>query len=154
MKKTIIPMIMGALLGGAVVLPVVGADEDDRYSPVYAILRAAHEGDAALKALLQNGVNVNATNSDGETALMEAAESRRYTEAVRVLIANGANVNLADEDGETALMRAADEGTVEAVRLLLQAGANPAARDDDGETALDKALDEGNREVVNILRAK
>ena len=152
--KAIVPILIGALLGSAAVLPLVGADEDDRYSPVHTILRAAREGDATLKALLAKGVDINATDEDGETALMEAADSRRYTEALRVLIANGANVNQADEDGETALMRAADEGTVEAVRLLLQAGANPAARDEDGETALDKAIDEGNREVINLLRAQ
>ena len=152
--KAIVPILIGALLGSAAVLPLVGADEDDRYSPVHTILRAAREGDAALKALLAKGVDINATDEDGETALMEAADSRRYTGALRVLIANGANVNQADEDGETALMRAADEGTVEAVRLLLQAGANPAARVEDGESALDKAIDEGNREVINLLRAQ
>lgn len=151
--KAIVPMIIGALVGSATVLPIAGADEDDRYSPVHTILRAAREGDAALKSLLATGVNINATDEDGETALMEAADSRRGTEAVRVLIANGANVNLADEDGETALMRAADEGNSATVQLLLQAGANPNARDDDGETALDKAQDERHREVVDLLRA-
>lgn len=151
--KAIVPMIMVALVGGAAVLPIAGADEDDRYSPVHAILRAAREGDASLKSLLAKGVNINATDEDGETALMEAADSRRGTETVRVLIANGADVNLADEDGETALMRAADEGNKATVELLLQAGANPQARDEDGETALDKAQDERHREVVDILRA-
>lgn len=153
MRKSIIFTVIGALLTGAIVGPVAIADDDDSYNhPMRQVLRAARSGDAELKAVLSRGININATDDDGETALMEAADSRNAS-AVRVLINNGANVNAADEDGETALMIAADEGNVEAVRLLIEAGANLNARDEDGETALDKAYDEDNHTVVRILRA-
>lgn len=151
MKKTIYTALFAALLCGAIVTPQVTADEPYN-SPKRQVLRAARNGDTALKTLLSQGVDVNATDRDGETALMEAADSRN-AEAVRVLIANGANVNAADEDGETALMIAADEGNTEAVRLLIQAGANVNARDEEGESALDKALDERNHQAAELLRA-
>lgn len=149
MKTITYIAIIGALFGAMV--PQVKADEPYNH-PKKQVLRAARSGDAELKALLSKGVNINAIDNDGETALMEAADSRN-AEAVRVLIANGANVNAADEDGETALMIAADEGNVEAVRLLIEAGANLNARDEDGETALDKAIDERNHNVIELLRA-
>lgn len=151
MKKSIYTAVVVALLCGAIITPQVTADEGFNH-PKRQVLRAARGGDAELKALLNRGVNINATDEDGETALMEAADSRN-AETVRVLIANGANVNAADEDGETALMIAADEGNAEVVRLLIEAGANVNARDEDGETALDKAIDERNHQVAEQLRA-
>lgn len=147
MKTKLTAAIISAILATGI------ATADEPYNhPKNEVLRAARSGDAALKALLARGVNINATDDDGETALMDAADERR-ADTVRVLIANGANVNQADEDGETALMIAADEGRLETVRLLLEAGANVNARDDDGETALDKALDERHRAVADELRA-
>lgn len=151
MKKLLTGSIIGAVLAGGIVLPSVSADEPYNH-PQREILRAARSGDAALKAVLARGVSINATDDDGETALMEAADERR-ADTLRVLVANGADVNRADEDGETALMIAADEGNLEAVRILLDAGANINARDEDGETALDKAIDERHRDVADALRA-
>ena len=151
MKNIIQLTVFGALLSGGIVLPQANADEPYNH-PKKQVLHAARGGDAALKALLSQGVNINAADNDGETALMEAADGRNV-EVVRVLIANGANVNAADEDGETALMIAADDGTAETVRLLIEAGANVNARDEDGETALDKAIDERNHRAAELLRA-
>lgn len=151
MKKWITGTVLCCALGIACVLPSAYADEPYNH-PKRQVLRAAQSGDASLKSLLSQGVNINATDEDGETALMDVADDRNAT-ALQLLIANGANVNLADEDGETALMKAADEGRVQNVILLIQAGADVNAADDEGETALDKALDERNHEVVRILRA-
>ena len=137
MKKTIYTALFGALLCGAIVAPQVTADEPYN-SQQRQVLRAARSGDAALKSLLSQGVNINATDEDGETALMEAADGRNPE---------------VGRDGETALMIAADEGNTETVRLLIQAGANVNARDDEGESALDKALDERNHQVAELLRA-
>ena len=87
--KAIVPMIIGALVGSATVLPIAGADEDDRYSPVHTILRAAREGDAALKSLLATGVNINATDEDDWTPLMQAGQGG-HIETVKVLRKAGA----------------------------------------------------------------
>lgn len=151
MKKTLVSTLVLSVLVTGIILPAASADEPYNH-PKRQILRAARNGEDALKTLLNSGVNINATDEDGETALMDAADDRN-SEVLKLLIANGANVNLADEDGETALMKAADEGRSENVKLLIQAGANINAIDEDGETALDKAIDERNREVIHILQS-
>ena len=120
-------------------------------APQRVILRSAGDSAEALQKALAAGRNINSTNNNKETALMEAADDGRLT-AVRNLIAAGADVNLQDEDGETALMKAADEGYAEIVQLLINAGANVNLRDEDGETAMTKARKERQRRVIEILQ--
>ena len=92
MKKT--PFAMSLLLAAAIALPVAQADDDDYDEP--AISRAAEHASAAeVQRLIQNGANVNATNNDGETPLMEAAGNGRL-EIVNILIKAGANVIIPD----------------------------------------------------------
>lgn len=56
----------------------------------------------ALEFLLAQGVDVNAADAFGATALHTAAK-RGYVEVVRFLAAHGANLNAADRGGRTAL---------------------------------------------------
>jgi len=56
--------------------------------------------------LLLAGANVNATNRNGQTALMYLNENATI-EVVRDLLAAGANVNARDENGESPLIIAA-----------------------------------------------
>jgi len=71
-------------------------------------------------ALLSAGVDLNATDRDGATALIRAALDNR-PEAVELLVDLGADVNARAEggDGRTALMVAASLGHSEVVRILL-----------------------------------
>jgi len=126
--------------------------DDDYNSARQRVLRAAADSAASLQTVLAGGVNVNVTDNDGETALMEAADNGNL-HAVKNLIAAGANVNARDEDGETALMVAADEGNLAIIKVLIAAGADVNARDNEGETALYKATDERNRAAADAIRA-
>ena len=56
-----------------------------------------------VQRLVSSGVNVNAKDNDGKTALIEASESG-FTIIVKYLIENGANVNEKDRDGDSALI--------------------------------------------------
>ncbi len=134
-----------ALLLAAV--PAALADADDNQE---RILEAAKTSEARLASVISSGISVNTTDSDGVTALMEAAEDAT-PEVVRLLIKHGANVNMADEDGETALMMAAEDGRTEVVRILLEAGADANARDNDGKTALMMAEEEEHAETARVL---
>ena len=54
---------------------------------------------------LQDGVDINAQDDEGETALMKAIDATELDQ-VEWLLTNGADVNIRDESGETALDRA------------------------------------------------
>ena len=75
-----------------------------------------------IERLLGQGVDVNATDNFGMTALMYAADLGR-TDIAGLLIDNGADVNAVDNYGRTALMHAIDNGHTETAKLLKEKGA-------------------------------
>ena len=83
----------------------------------------AENGDVHQVALLlSRGVNVNARNEHGTTAVMRAARNG-HVEVVRTLLDHGADPNIARNDKFTALALAAFFGHTETVRLLIDHGA-------------------------------
>ena len=84
----------------------------------------------AVEALLQQGLEVNARNADGETPLFASYGGR----ATDVLLRHHADVHARDSRGRTALMRSYI-GT-EIMEALLDAGVDIDARDNYGKTAL------------------
>jgi ankyrin repeat protein len=107
----------------------------------------------ALRALLKQGADVNATEADGSTALLWASY-RDDVESAELLIRAGANVNLANDLGATPLWTASLNRSAAMVRILLQAGANPNAALLRGETPVMVAARSGNPDVVEQLLAK
>ncbi len=99
---------------------------------------------------LKAGMDVNAVDKEGSTALMIAAE-KGDIELARVLLQNGADVNARNRDGYTALMYAAYKGSAEVVELLLENNADVNARDKDGWTALRYAVLQGRNDIVKLL---
>ena len=105
----------------------------------------------ATRKLLNNGVNVNQENKEGNTPLYRAV-AFDHMEVVKLLLSKGADVNKAKKDGDTPLTIASYEGHTEIVKLLLAKGADINKVDKDGETALYVAS-EGNRfDIVEMLR--
>ncbi|MCR5221022.1 MAG: ankyrin repeat domain-containing protein [bacterium] len=118
--------------------PNAKADPDGR-GEMSALMRAAkHNNIPGIRALLKAGADVNAHNSEGETALMLALAWTADTNlpVIQALLAAGADVNAHTQDGWTALMAASMDGRENVVQALLSAGADPKAQRSDGDTAL------------------
>jgi len=108
---------------------------------------------AALRSLIQQGVDVNATAADGATALHWAAELEDL-ESAGALIAKGANANAANVHGATPLFLACMNGSAALVDLLLKAGAEPNSVSPEGETALMTAARSGKKDALKLLLAR
>ena len=61
------------------------------------------------KMLADHGASLDIQDSNGQTALIYAADSQ-FTEGVQILLTSGASVDVQDNKGQTALIRAADRG--------------------------------------------
>jgi len=114
---------------------------------------AVKEGNATtVRALLKQGVDVNAPEADGTTALHWAAR-RDDAAIVGLLLDARANANAKNRYGMTPLMLAATNGNVAAIERLLKAGADAKAARPNGETVLMTAARTGNAAAVKILLA-
>ncbi|TFK26020.1 ankyrin [Coprinopsis marcescibilis] len=97
-------------------------------------------------------MDVNASNKNGETALI-CMSQWGFGKVVRALVdLKDIQVNLADRTGRTALMVASIEGVTEIVRMLvLRQDIDVNAVDMEGRTALAEASRNGRTEIVKIL---
>jgi uncharacterized protein len=105
---------------------------------------------AAIRALLQQRVDVNTPQIDGMTALHWAA-FKDDLETGELLVRAGANVKAANRYGVTPLSLACVNGNGEMVELLLKAGADPNTALPGGETALMTAARTGSLAPVKSL---
>ena len=104
----------------------------------------------AVRALLAQRVDVNATEADGSTALHWAAQ-RNDLALVDLLLNARANVKAATRYGITPLYFAALNGNAAMVERLLNAGADPNTPSHEGQPALMTAALNGNPEAVRLL---
>lgn len=88
-----------------------------------------------LQEILQSGIDINAKDNYGWTALMRAA-SKNAVETSRILIDAGADINAIDNCGWTALMDAVDTKSVDIVKQLIDAGAELEIKNNEGKTAI------------------
>src|SRR5262249_44317977 len=135
------------LLALALAAPVIAAERA-------ALADAAERRDqAAIRALLQTGVDVNAAQVDGTTALHWAAYNDD-AETVALLLRAKANVNAVNRYGVPALALACTNGNAAIVKLLLETGADANTKMNGGETVLMLAARSGNVDVVKALLAR
>ena len=119
--------------------------------PEAVLADAAEQMDrAAVRALLQQRVDVNAPQIDGMTALHWAAYQDDL-ETGELLVRAGANVKAANRYGVTPLSLACTNGNGAMVELLLKAGADPNTALPGGETALMTAARTGSLAPVKSL---
>ena len=122
-------------------------------APLPLIDAAKNVDREAVRSLLKQGANVNATQADGATAL-HWASYRDDLESADLLIRSGANVNARNDLGATPLWAACQNGSESMVGRLLTAGANPNAALLLGETPVMVAARSGSPAVVELLAAQ
>ena len=123
-------------------------------APVDAELSiAAMKGDmATVRSLLEESVDVNASQGDGTTALHWAAH-RNDVDMARLVLEAGADVAAKTRLGEmTPLFMAAKSGNAAIVELLIEAGADAnSVNTEIGTTSLMLAAASGSVDAVNTL---
>ncbi len=140
-------LLVGIVLIGAVgYRRVVPAATPNRKVLAQSLLTAIRDGDhAAVRALLDQGANVNARNGLRDTALMQATLNSDRT-MMRLLLQRGADVHARGVYDVTALHRALHDPNK--VKLLLLHG----ARVDERAMVL-AAMSAGSRETLELLAA-
>ncbi|CAK9055335.1 unnamed protein product [Durusdinium trenchii] len=121
----------------------------ERAAWLNVLIMNAREAPTA-ELLLKLGSDPRATDNDGKTVLMLAAQ-RGHESVAKVLLENGAEIGAANKAGATALMYAAQGGHESLTKLLLEQKANAGAADKDGVTALQLAAFGGHELVAKLL---
>jgi len=117
-----------------------------------SFVECAKKGDIeATKLFLDEGMDINAMNERGQTALIRAAEYQR-TDVVTLLLGKGADVNIVGgRYARTALMEAAGAGNCVIIKQLAQKGADINTKDYESNTPLHFACMYGHIEAVRLL---
>ena len=144
-------MVAGYLVPGVIVATPADAQVLDTQLLDAQLLDAVKAGDqAAVRALIEDGADVNAGEADGTTPLHWAAYSSDLKIA-ELLVAAGAIPTIANRYGVQPLSIAAVGGNAALIELLLVAGADPNTVQGEGETALMTAVRTGKLEAVEVL---
>jgi ankyrin repeat protein len=106
-----------------------------------------------IQLLLDEGINVNLSNTDDATALHFSAEYG-HLEATKVLVERGAAINYTNKYGHTPLMVAAYYGKLEIVRYLTEIGADINIPSANNVTALHTAAGSGSVDIIKLLLDK
>ena len=136
-------LTLGVSAAGVVEAAIVGRDV-----PLVEAVKAADT--AAVRALLEEQVDVNVSEVDGTTALHWAAYQGELDMA-RLLLRAGANVDASNRYAVTPLVLACGRGDAPIVEALLSAGADANTTLPEGETVLMAAARSGNVDVLRLL---
>jgi len=118
------------------------------------LFRAASGGSVTLiSRLISQGVNINASNKDRETALHMAAARGHYS-ALIYLVNNGANINARTVKNWIPLHHAVRFRHANIANYLIQHGSPAGARTSDGMSAVDMARITGDPRMLSVLRAR
>jgi ankyrin repeat protein len=123
-------------------------DSMGRTSLMYTVIDDKKE----IYGLVTEGVDIDAQDNDGRTALHFAVQSYRV-DAITLLLQAGARVDLKDKFGNTPLCTAVNnsQGRGEIIRLLLKGGAEKNTKNLSGLSALDLARTIVNYDVVQFF---
>lgn len=106
------------------------------------------------KLLIEAGIDLNATNQEGLTALMCAVLDNNI-EFVQELLNSQANPNIKNHNGDDALILSARTACIDGIEIierLLAKGAYPSAQNREGMSALMISATSSYKEAINIVK--
>lgn len=130
-----------------------GGDIEENIRRITIHVASQAVNDFTIRVLLENGVDSNAQDKLGWTALHHVSlEARDHS--IRALLDHGADPDIQTKDnGRTAMHHAAGAGHLSSVKLIFEKGGNPKIRDKKGLTVSDYAAAEGKSEIVEYLQS-
>ncbi|HKY73205.1 MAG TPA: ankyrin repeat domain-containing protein [Nitrospira sp.] len=144
---------MGLATAGLLMFPWEGIRADEITDQALIVVAQIGKIDA-VKRLIDEGANIEATDQQGRTVL-EVATAFGQADVVKILLMAGANVNAGAGKPQTALHLAAASGKTAIVSALLNAGARVDVADQDGNEPLHIAVaNPTNGQIVkDLIRA-
>lgn len=112
---------------------------------------------ALLNKLLKKGLNINARDERGNTALALAtylANRDNNLERVQLLLEKNANPNISDVNNYTPMMYIASVGNTELAALFLKYGAKVDLKDSSGKSALDHVKKHNRAIFIPLLSSQ
>jgi ankyrin repeat protein len=123
---------------------------NDATQALIKVLESDQQTSDFEKLIDAEGVDVNATDNEGDTALMWAS-LYGHVDIVKKLLEKKVNVNKVNNKGDTALIVASMSGYADIVKLLLDAGVEMYVKNNEEKTALVYASEQKHADVVQLL---
>jgi uncharacterized protein len=121
------------------------------YAQELELHRAAGSGDlAAVAGLIDNGSDLEAADSDGQTALLVAVQ-RNEIEIAKALMAAGANIDAQAANADTPWLLAGASGRTEIIDAMIPLGPDLSIRNRFGGNALIPACERAHVETIKLL---
>jgi len=136
--------------GVALLLAIAGCGGGDEARGAELVVAAGRGDEATVRRLIDDGVNVDARDDRGRTAVTAAAAAR-HADVVRLLVGVGADVDIQDAERNNALLVSGETGDAGVLREVLRARPDLGRTNRYGGTALIPASDRGHVEAVREL---
>ncbi len=150
MMKIIILAINTMVLFTACNKETIENPMDDNMNKVNILSAVTNNDIAGAKTALENGADVNTTDSQKRSLLL-IATNKAYKEMAALLVSHGADVNQQADNLDSPFLYAGASGQTELLELFLKNGARFDVFNRYNGTALIPACERGHVETVNLL---
>ncbi len=125
-------------------------DEDGTTPLLHALSTTRFDQGGYAAVFIEKGADVEASNHNGYTPLMAAAENM-HQESLKLLVESGAELNRQDRFGNTALHYAVLAGNEKQGRYLVKKGAGFEVANNNGKTVLDIVSEKGMTDLLDLM---